>query len=108
MINIKSIEEYNGLINQGKKVLLDFYADWCGPCRTQLPILEGFANKFGDNVIVAKVNVDTQGELARQFRVRSIPTIAVVENGLVQYQQAGLHSEQKLIELIGVQAKGTS
>lgn len=100
MTTIKSIQEYKALIDQGQTILLDFYADWCGPCQTQLPILDKLSNKVGDHITIAKVNVDTQKELARQFNVRSIPTIAVVQDGQVHYQRAGLHTEQMLIDLV--------
>ena len=104
MRTINSIQEYNSLINQGKTVLLDFYADWCGPCRTQIPILEKFSETVGDDIIIAKVNVDTQPELAGQFGVRSIPTIAIVDKGHVQYQKSGVHTEQVLTDLLAVNA----
>jgi thioredoxin 1 len=102
MTTINSIQEYNALINQGKTVLLDFYADWCGPCRTQIPILEQLSAKIGNDITIAKINIDTQPELARQFGVRSIPTIAIVDNGEVQYQRSGVHTESMLIDLLSV------
>jgi len=104
MKTIKSINEYNSIVNQGKTVLLDFYADWCGPCRTQLPILDQLSQKVSDDIIIAKVNVDTQPELARQFGVRSIPTIAIIENGDVKYQKSGVHTEHVLNDLLSVTA----
>ena len=69
------------VLNSNKPVLLDFYADWCGPCRMIGPIVSEIAEKRND-VKVGKINVDEQPELAAQFQVMSIPMLAVIKNGL--------------------------
>ncbi|HXW98467.1 MAG TPA: thioredoxin family protein [Methanomicrobiales archaeon] len=61
----------------GKPVLIDFYADWCGPCRLQTPILEEFARMMGDQVEVKKINVDDHMELANQYRIYVVPTLII-------------------------------
>ena len=61
----------------GKPVLIDFYADWCGPCRLQTPIIEELARKMGDLVEVKKVNVDDHMELANQYRIYVVPTLII-------------------------------
>jgi len=61
----------------GKPVLIDFYADWCGPCRLQTPILEEFARLMGDQVEVKKINVDDHMELANQYRIYVVPTLII-------------------------------
>lgn len=77
------------------KVLVDFWATWCGPCRAQAPILEELAAELPDLKIV-KVNVDEEAELAAEYGVMSIPTLALFENGTLARQTVGLHSSDEL------------
>lgn len=96
MLEIKNIQDYKEIIAGEKPVLLDFYADWCGPCKVLLPIVEELANENADNFTIAKVNVDKNPELARQFRVRSIPSLFFLQNGEVQENLVGLASKAAL------------
>lgn len=96
MREIKSVNEFQQLAAQDKPVLLDFYADWCGPCQVLLPIVEGLATKHADDVIIAKVNVDTVGELAQQFGVRSIPSLFFVQGGEIKEKLVGLQTAAAL------------
>ena len=73
------------VLNSNKPVLLDFYADWCGPCRMVGPIVSEIANERND-VKVGKINVDEQPELAAQYQVMSIPMLAVIKNGKLENQ----------------------
>ena len=61
----------------GKPVLIDFYADWCGPCRLQSPIVEEFARRMGDQVEVKKINVDNNMDLANKYRIYVVPTLII-------------------------------
>ena len=76
------------VLNSNKPVLLDFYADWCGPCRMVGPIVSEIANERND-VKVGKINVDEQPELAAQFQVMSIPLLAVIKNGKLENRVVG-------------------
>ena len=96
MKEIKNLTEYNEAINEGKPVLLDFYADWCGPCKVLLPTVEKLAAKHADDFTIAKVNVDRNPELAQQFGVRSIPALFFVTDGEVKENLVGIQSEAKL------------
>ncbi len=96
MREIKSVNEFQQLAAQDKPVLLDFYADWCGPCQVLLPIVEGLATKHEDDVIIAKVNVDTVGELAQQFGVRSIPSLFFLQDGEIKEKLVGLQTAAAL------------
>ena len=73
-------DNFSQLENQSKPVLLDFYADWCGPCRIVSPIIDEIAEER-DDIVVGKVNVDEQPELASRFGVFSIPTLVVLKDG---------------------------
>ena len=80
VIKITKENYQEAVLNEKKKVLLDFWAPWCGPCRMVSPIVDEIAEERSD-IVVGKVNVDEEIELASQFRVMSIPTLVVIENG---------------------------
>ncbi len=79
-----------GGISLGNPVLIDFYADWCGPCRTQTPIIEKLEKKFGDRVEFRKVNVDENRQMATKYGVRSIPTLVIEVDSKIVKQFVGL------------------
>lgn len=83
------------VLNSNKPVLLDFYADWCGPCRMVGPIVSEIANERSD-VKVGKINVDEQPELAAQFQVMSIPMLAVIKNWKIENQVVGYRSKEQI------------
>ena len=84
--------------SSNKKVLLDFYADWCGPCKVQKPIIEKFAKE--NEIELKMINVDEYPELANKYSVRGIPTIVLEENGTVKTTLYGLQSEANLKKLL--------
>ena len=79
--------------------LVDFYADWCGPCRMLSPIVEAVARERED-VLVAKVNVDDNPALAGEFGVFSIPTLVVIKDGKVAFNQAGVRPKEQILALL--------
>ncbi len=87
------------VLNSDKPVLLDFYADWCGPCRMVAPIIAQIAAERSD-VKVGKINVDEQQELAAEFGVMSIPMLAVVKNGAVSASVVGARPKEQILELL--------
>ncbi len=87
------------VLNSDKPVLLDFYADWCAPCRMVGPIVSEIANERRD-VKVGKINVDEQPELAAQFQVMSIPMLAVIKNGKLKNQVVGYRSKKQIEEML--------
>jgi thioredoxin 1 len=96
MRDINNIAEFKQLIEQDKPVLLDFYADWCAPCRVLHPVIDKLEAKHGDHFLFAKINVDKQSELAQQFGVRSIPSLFFIQDGKVQENIVGVQSEAAL------------
>lgn len=100
MKEIRDKREYEELIRGDKPVLLDFYADWCGPCQSLLPIVDELAEKHNDDFVIAKVNVDKNRALAMQFAVRSIPALFFVENGEVKEKLVGLKTKRFLDQKI--------
>jgi thioredoxin 1 len=91
-----SQNDFQNTIENNKIVLLDFYADWCGPCQTLLPTIHKLAEEFDGDVTIKKVNVDTNKELAASFGVRSIPTLVYISDGKEVGRQNGLVSEKHL------------
>ena len=81
-------------------VLLDFWADWCGPCRMAAPIIDEIAAETAGKVKVGKVNVDTDIELAQRYRIASIPTFLVFKNGELAEKAIGLQSKEDLVYLL--------
>ncbi|HCY05840.1 MAG TPA: thioredoxin [Erysipelotrichaceae bacterium] len=98
MIVIKSVQEYEKVLAENKSVLVDFYADWCGPCKMIAPVLEEVAKEVPD-VKIAKVNVDSLGELAQRYGVMSIPTLIAFKDGKAVNQAVGFLPKPNLIKL---------
>ena len=73
--------EFDAIIDEAPLAMVDFWAVWCGPCKMLSPAVEEIAEKYGDKVLVGKVNVDEEPELARRFGVMSIPTVVFLKNG---------------------------
>ena len=93
-------ENYDQIVNRGSKpVLLDFWAPWCGPCRMVAPIVDAIAEERAD-VVVGKVNVDEEMELATQFGIVSIPTLVVMKNGEKAAQALGYQSKAAIEKLL--------
>ena len=88
------------IINENRPVIVDFHAIWCGPCKTQSPILKQIADELGERVSVIKIDVDQNQELASRYGVQSVPTLMIFKNGEVKYQQAGVHTRAQLMKIL--------
>ena len=100
---VKHIDAQNfssEVLNSDKPVLLDFWAPWCGPCRMVSPILDEIAAERPD-IKVCKVNVDEQFELAGKFKVVSIPTLMVFNNGIVEDRALGARPKKQILAMLG-------
>ena len=100
MKSINDINEFYELTNQPKPILLDFYADWCGPYQTLMPTVEKISREFQDDIEVRKVNVDQNSELAAKFGVRSIPSLFFIKEEEVLDRTVGLITTNTLIEKV--------
>lgn len=92
-------ENFEQVKNSDKTVLLDFYADWCGPCRMVSPIIDEIAEENPD-VLVGKINVDEQQQLAQDFSVMSIPTLVVMRNGEVVSKSMGAKPKAQILSML--------
>jgi thioredoxin 1 len=81
-------------------VLVDFYATWCGPCKTMSPILQDFAKQMGDRVRVLKIDVDKNQAVANKYKVQSIPTLIIFKNGEIKWRQTGVVQKKVLEEMV--------
>ncbi len=99
VLNIDNTNFEAEVLNSSKKVLVDFWASWCAPCRMAGPIVEEIANERPD-IKVCKINVDEQPELAAKFGIMSIPTLMVFENGKLVNQSAGARPKDAILSML--------
>ena len=97
---IKKADFNEKVLQSDKPVLIDFWATWCGPCQMQGPIVEELSEELTD-VLVGKVNVDEEPDLAERYSVMSIPTLLVFKNGEVVQKAVGLQSKENLLDMLG-------
>ena len=90
----------NEVTESDKLVLVDFYADWCGPCKMMSPIIDEIAVEMGDKVKVCKLNVDSAQDIAIQYNVMSIPTLIIFKNGQVINTVIGLQEKEKITNIL--------
>ena len=102
MVNeIKSSQQFEQeVLNSANPVFVDFWAEWCGPCRMVSPVVEELSNEYVDKVDFVKINVDDNGELAQKYNVFSIPTLAIFKNGEVVSQKVGAATKESFKTMI--------
>ena len=99
-LNINKNNFHQEVMESEKPVLLDFWAPWCGPCRMVAPLVDEIAEER-DDIKVCKINVDEEPELASQFRVISIPTLAVMKEGKIVNQALGARPKKQILAMLG-------
>lgn len=94
------MSKFHELINQNKPVLVDFKADWCGPCKTMVPILKEVKQRLKDKVSIIKIDVDKNPSVAAKYQVRGVPTLILFKQGKSVWQQSGVVPATQLVQII--------
>ena len=99
IMNVTSANFEEEVLNSDKTVLIDFYADWCGPCKAYSPVIEAVASE-NEDIKVVKINVDNAQDIAYKYQVMSIPTTVIIKNGQEVNRAVGMMSKSDLIEMV--------
>ena len=91
---------FNEMIHSNKPVLVDFSAEWCGPCKMMAPILKEVSQKIGNRARIIKIDVDRNPTVARKYQIVSVPTLIVFRNGQIQFRQSGVMQAMQLVALL--------
>jgi thioredoxin 1 len=95
-----NMEKFDQLIQSSKPVLVDFYAEWCGPCKIMKPRLLDVAERIGDQAKIVEVDIDIEKELAERFHIQSVPTLIIFKDGKQRWRQSGIISANALTTVL--------
>ncbi len=93
-------ENFQSLLKSDKPVLVDFFAEWCGPCKVQAPVLKEVKSEIGESARIIKIDVDKSPAIAQAYQISGVPTLILFRNGRPVWRQSGVASKKQLVDLI--------
>jgi thioredoxin 1 len=94
------MSKFNELINSKTPVLVDFFAEWCGPCKMMQPILKDVKSQLGEDVKVIKIDIDKNPAVANTYSIQGVPTLMIFKDGQIKWRQSGVRQANELISLV--------
>ncbi|QNK77115.1 thioredoxin [Winogradskyella sp. PAMC22761] len=92
--------DFNQIVNGERPVLVDFFAEWCGPCKAQSPIIKEVAEAMNEEARVIKIDIDKNEKIAQRYQVRGVPTLILFKKGKIIWRQSGVQSKTQLVNVI--------